>query len=340
MKRSPVNLRPLLGIRPAQNSAALAQVASAYALNGFLGAQEARAKLANAVRALEVLRCSGFDEPCWGYHFDVQTRVFFYPRGAPNTIATAFAGLALLDAFEVTAEERLLELAVGAGDFFLNHVPLTDEGNGAYFGYLVGDRTPIHNANGLACAFLARLSSHVERAGFRRVAEAGVAYAVAHQRRDGSWPYGEVAGLGWVDGFHTGYLLESLLVCSQAGIDVSEDALARGLSYYEGNLFLPDGTPKYFDTSTFPIDTQSAAQGIQTFARASRVRPGLLATAWSIFEYASENLRRADGAFIFQRGRGWRNRTPHVRWCAAPMLAAMTYLLDCTDAARASEGAR
>jgi len=324
VKRSPLNLRPLLGIHEAQSSAALAQVASAYAHNGFLHDDEASEKLAGSLAALESLRCEGFEEPCWGYHFDVQTRVFFYPRGAPNTIATAFAGLGLLDGFEATGEQRWLELAHGAGNFFLHNVPQTEDRSGAYFGYLVGDRTPIHNANVLVCALLARLAGHTGRHDFRDAAQAGVAYTVSRQRDDGSWPYGEEPHLGWVDGFHTGYVLESLLVCDHAGLDGGlRSALESGLDFYRREFFLADGTPKYLPNAVFPIDTQCAAQGIQTFARAGDDK-----TACRVFEFARRKLHRRDGAFIFQRRRLWRNGTPHMRWSAAPMMVALTHLLE------------
>src|SRR3974390_2987358 len=112
VKRSPIDLRPLLGIAHGHSAAALAQVASGYALGGIPG-EAGRARLRRAIGALDQLRCQAYEEPCWGYHFDVQTRVFFYPRTAPNTIATAFTGLALVDAYESTRDERLLALATG-----------------------------------------------------------------------------------------------------------------------------------------------------------------------------------------------------------------------------------
>jgi hypothetical protein len=328
VKRSPLDLRPLLGIRPAHSAAALAQVVSAYARYRFLPTEEAPSKLADAVSELEGLRSTQFAEPCWGYHFDVQTRVFFYPKGAPNTIATSFAGLALLDAFETTGERRLLELAEGAGDFFMRHVPPVEAEAGAYFGYLAGDRTPIHNANLLVCALLARLARHLDREDFREGARGGVIYSVGHQRPDGSWPYGEREDLRWVDGFHTGYVLESLFVCAESGVAVNADSIRRGLEHYRERFFGEDGTPSYYESSTYPIDIQCAAQGIQTFARRSALEPELEDTAWSIFDYTLRKLRRRDGAFIFQRRRLWQNRTPHVRWAAAPMLLAMTHLFE------------
>ena len=131
-----------------------------------------------------------------------------------------------------------------------------------------------------------------------------------------------------MDGFHTGYVLESLFVCAESGVAVNAESIARGLDYYRERFFGEDGTPRYYESSTYPIDIQCAAQGIQTFARCSAAEPALEETAWSIFDYALRKLRRRDGAFIFQRRRFWQNRTPHMRWAAAPMLLAMTHLFE------------
>jgi hypothetical protein len=332
VKRSPVNLRPLFGIPPGQSAAALAQVASSYALGAIPG-EQGRSCLMETLHRLEELRCDGFDEPCWGYHFDVQTRVFFYPAGSPNTIATAFAGLALLDAHEATREQRLLELATGAGDFFLRHVPQTEDGEGAFFGYLVDDRTPIHNANTLACALLARLAHHTAREDMRAAAEAGLRWTVGRQRSDGSWPYGEQPDLDWVDNFHTGYVLDSLMFSAHAGIDVDGGAaLERGLAYYRNALFLEDGTPKYMPDSVYPIDAQCVAQAIQTMTLAGSREPAYGSFAWTVFDFASRHMQRPDGSYIFQRRQRWANAAPHIRWMAAPMLEALTWLRRTTEA--------
>src|ERR1700759_4104141 len=85
VKRSPVNLRRPLGIPEGLSAVTLAHVISAYARNGFMDAEDARAKLRSSIASLVALRSTAFPEPCWGYHFDVQTRVFFYPRSSPNT---------------------------------------------------------------------------------------------------------------------------------------------------------------------------------------------------------------------------------------------------------------
>src|SRR5207302_2932862 len=92
VKRSPVNLRPLLGIRKAANPKRLALAARAVLLlaqreNEALPADllddaapsvptlsQSRDSLANDFRALagklDDMRCGEYEEACWGYHFD------------------------------------------------------------------------------------------------------------------------------------------------------------------------------------------------------------------------------------------------------------------------------
>lgn len=328
VKRSPVNLRPLLGIAPDRNAAALASVVSAYSIGGPALVPDWEPRLRRAIDTMMRLRSPDYTEPCWGYHFDVQTRVFFYPAHSPNAIATAFAGLALLDAFERLGDEQLLATALEVGDFFLEHVPQTADAPGAFFGYLPGDRSPIHNASMLVCALLARLGRQVEgreREALWCPARTGIEYTLARQRDDGSWPYGERANLDWVDNFHTGYILECLIACADAGVISDTGAVTRGLDYAQRELFLADGTPKYFSQAVHPIDAQCVAQAIQTFAIAGRRWPEAKAQASRTWDFARANMRRPDGTFVFQRTRRWTNAIPHMRWAQAPMLLALTH---------------
>ena len=327
VKRSPLDLRRVLGIEPGQNSATLAWAVSTYSRARFLDAEEGERKLRTCLAALERLRCTGFDEPCWGYHFDTQSRVFFYSKRDPNTIATAFAAQALLDAYDRLGEESLLLEAVGVGEFFLRHIRQTRAARGAYFGYIVGDTNAIQNANTHVCAVLARLTEHVDDDRFRRAAQEGIEYALSHQRPDGSWLYGERADLAWVDGYHHGYVLDALRVCDEAGVDDRlPEAIERGLDYYERELLLADGTPKYFSHEVYPIDSQSYAQAIQTFSIAASRDPRRIEPARRVFDWTTEQMRRRDGLFRFQRRRHWSNPLPHMRWVVAALLLAVTHM--------------
>jgi hypothetical protein len=168
----------------------------------------------------------------------------------------------------------------------------------------------------------------------RAAAEAGLRWTVGHQRPDGSWPYGEQPHLDWVDNFHTGYVLDSLMLSASAGVNVDlGDTLDRGLDYYRRALFLEDGTPKYYPASVYPIDAQCVAQAIKTLTLAGSRESRYGKFAWTVFDFAQRRMLRSDGSYLFQLHRRWVNPAPHVRWMAAPMLEALATL---QRAARAS----
>jgi hypothetical protein len=337
VKRSPLDLRPLLGITPTRNAATVAWALSAYSASPFLDAEVQRDRLLQTARLLASMRLPGWEDACWGNPFDTQSRVFFYGKADPNTIATSFAGMALMDAFEATGEEWLLAMARSSGRFLVSHVPQTVDSPGARFGYLVGDQSPIHNANTHVCALLARLVPHGEES-YAELVREGLTWTIERQRANGAWPYGEREDLDWVDGFHTGYVLDSLRTCADAGIDErAEESWRRGLAYWRENLFGADGFPKYYDKEPYPVDTQSAAQGIQTLAIASRHLPDCLDQAWQVFRWTMDNMRRSDGLFYFQRRRRWINRIPHMRWTETCMLLALVHLLDASQAGRSDQ---
>jgi hypothetical protein len=289
------------------------------------------------VERLLSLRSPQFGDNAWGYRFATQSRVFFYDRNAPSTVATVWAGHALLDAAERLDRPALVAEAESAVRFLLGHVPLTDDPPGAFFGYLVGDRSPIHNSSLHCCALLARVGALTGDARLLAIAARGVDWSLARQRPDGSWPYGERPDLAWIDGFHTGYVLDALGQCRDAGVPVDIDpAWERGIAYYRDHLFLADGTPKYYAHERYPIDSSCVAQAIQSFAIAAPRVPGALEHSWTVFEWALRHMRRHDGLFLFQRRRFWANRTPHMRWAQAAMLLAMAHL----QRADAEAGAR
>lgn len=336
-RRSPFSLDRLLGVPHGENANTIAHALAAYARIGDDLGIDCRGRAEWAIERLEALRCAGFEEPCWSYHFDVETRFFFYSAQTPNVIATAFAAHALLDAADRFGSERARALGAGTAAFFLRRIERTpdpDGGVGAYLGYFPGDRTPIHNASLLGASVLARLAAGDEEAA--AVASAAVRYALDHQRPDGSWPYADDAGGkgGWVDNLHTGYVLDALLRCgTELGEPGAIDGWERGLGYYRARLFDPDGAARNTDRSRYPLDGQYLAQALETLAASSARHPELLSDARRVLDFGLANLRRPDGAFVYQRGARLTNRAPHMRWVQAPMLAALAAYVEAEEGA-------
>jgi hypothetical protein len=323
VKAAPLNVRPLLGIRPARNQKAIGLVASGY---GFLAASgDAEAGIA-ARRWCDWLvehHAGGPDGLAWGYHFDVQTRFFAYPAGSPNTIATTFVGHGLLDVAERLTAPEWIEPAEAAARFLLATMLVRGE-SGPYFRYIPADDKLIHNANLLACALLLRVGRLAGRDDLSAVAAESVQTSLRAQRSDGSFPYSDWAGQGWVDNFHTGYVLESLASC--VDLPGVRPALERGAAFWARELFLADGTPKYDRERATPFDAHCYAQAVDTWLALDTVGSSGLPEAERVAALLVRDMLRRDGAVVFRRGRWLTSRVAFVRWTTAPAFRALARL--------------
>jgi hypothetical protein len=319
VKRSPINLRRVLGVPKQQHTKGLALLTSAYSRLAAADPSGTSAKqaalLADELTRRGVVRGSGIG---WGYDFDVQTRWGYYLAGQPNAIVTAFAGHALIDLSQLTGEEAPLELARQALSFALDEL-LVSEGDEHFFAYYGGSTTPIHNANVLLAALAARCGCEEELS----VARGTLEYTLARQRSCGAWPYGEAPGLSWVDGFHTGYVLWGLATWNSNARPVSADALDVGLRFYINRLIDADGAVRATTERRYPVDVHAAATAIWVLSELASISPAAELAASRVLDWTLLHLRRDDGRFAFQKHRMYRNSTPYVRWSDAHMLLAL-----------------
>jgi hypothetical protein len=197
---------------------------------------------------------------------------------------------------------------------------LAEEG---YFRYLPGEDELVHNANLLACAVLARV-------GHQQPVRKSLEISLRAQRDDGSWPYAERPRGGWVDNFHTAYVLESLAVCQPVFPQV-KSALDRGLGFWQRELFLPDGTPKYDVGHVYPLDAHCYASAIDAWVAAESLEPALRAASLLV-----ERMIDPSGYVWFQERRYWTSRVPFVRWTTAPSFCALAGVLHLGREARSS----
>lgn len=329
LKRSPVNLRPLLLVPKGENPKACALFSSALVRLSRAGILRDDPLIRERVDRLMELRSSSSPFVCWGYNFDWQNRVFFLPKYTPNIICTTFGGNALLDAYEMLADRRLMEAAMSAGEFIVKGLNVMEKEDGLCFSYTPLDRDEVHNANLLGAAFIGRLAHLNGNARFSEMAERATRFSLSRQRPDGSWPYGEGKTQGWVDGFHTGYNLVALRRLSRS-IHLPElpDAISRGFQFYFRSFFTAQGIPKYFHDRLWPIDIHSVAQGIVTLCEFSDDHAGALELAEKMCQWALQTMRSSHGYFYFQKTRLLKNRIPYMRWSQAWMLYALAVLAE------------
>jgi len=327
LKRFPFNLRTILAIRKDYNPKGIGLFLWGYAkLYKIERKSEYIKRIDFFLRLLEKLRSKGYSGHCWGYNFDWQSRAFYLPKYTPTIVNSAFIGHALIDTYKHTNNGKALEMAILIKDFILNDLNRSEEDSSICFSYSPIDNTKIHNANFLGSSLLIRLYKYTGEKVLRDTALASLAYSMRYQRDNGSWYYAETDFQKWIDSFHTGFNLQSILYFLEDGFAKEyKDAFNKGVNFYKLKFFLDDGTPKYYHDRLYPIDIHSAAEAIIFFSRLGSQYKGLRKkiTKWMI-----DNMQDRDGFFYFQKNRWYTNKIPYIRWSQAWAFYALTdYLM-------------
>jgi hypothetical protein len=335
VRMAPVNLRPVLAIRPSRSTKAMGYFARAYLKMDRI--DPGHGWVDHARTALEWLlehHSPGYSGLAWGNHFDYQNRLFYLPAGEPTVVWTALIGHAFLDAWEQLREQRWLEAAHSVAAFILNDLERREMGSGICISYIPSAFSPVHNANVLAAGFLARVGLHASDQATLKVARQAVDYTVSCQLPDGSWWYGEAENLHWVDNFHTGYNLDSLWWYMVGTGDTRHaDSFVSGADFFASHFFRADGLPRYYPNRWWPADIQCAGQGIESLVLLSRVlNPQLLAVAEDVATWTIGRMQQPDGHFAYQLWPGGViNKTPMLHWGQGTMLHALACLLVAED---------
>lgn len=322
LRRSPINFRPLLGIRKGHNAKGIGLFLWGY-VKLYALTKEPRhlERIDYLLGMLERLRSPGYSGNCWGYNFDWQSRTAFRPAGMPTIVNTAFIGHALLDCHELAGRQQALDLAISIKDFILNDLRRTSVGEAFCFSYTPVDDDLIHNANLLGASILARLTHYCQDERLAEAIPASVSYSMRRQREDGSWFYGEAATQKWIDSFHTGFNLQAIRYILEAGFaSEHKDAYHKGVEYYAKSFFLPDGTPKYYHDRVYPIDIHAPAQAISFFSQEGPEHADLTdrVAAWM-----TTNMCSDEGFFHFRKSRLLTSRIPYMRWSQAWVFHAL-----------------
>jgi rhamnogalacturonyl hydrolase YesR len=326
--KSPINLRPLLGVKPGASSQGRGYMAWGYWLRyKATGDASFRAKASACLDWLAANKAPGHIGYSWGNYFDFVTRAGVKPAGLPIVPWTGLIGQAFLEGYEQTREDRFLEVARGICDWLLN-LPREQTSTGTCISYVPFSQISAHNSNLHGAAMLARTWKHTGESELLEVARSAMDYSCSRQRQDGSWWYAEEPKYHWIDNFHTGYNLD----CLKRYIDCTGETSYRraydsGLRYYKETFFTADGAPRYYHSSTFPIDIQCAAQAIETLAFCSQDDPSCLPLSLKVADWTIDNMQDRAGFFYYRQYPVIKAKTPYFHWGQATMYKALAALL-------------
>ncbi len=335
VRQSPINLRPLLGVKPLDSTIGRGYMAWGYChLFSLTGDETYRSKLSACLDWLIANKSPGYPDYSWGKHFDFASRGGMYRAFEPILIWTALIQHAFLEAYELFGETQYLEVAQSACEWILK-LPRKKTDSGACLGYHPRDmHANIHNSNMIGAAVLARTAKHTRRADYLEVAREAMRFSCSRQLPDGAWLYGEHPQNHWIDNFHTGYNLDGLKCYMEySGDREFEKELKAGLKFYKKNFFEKSGRPKYYHNQAYPIDSQCAAQSIDTLANFAEHDDEARQLAFRVASWTIDHMFDQKGYFYFRKyPMGITARTPMLHWSQAVTYKALAFLLMKTQA--------
>jgi hypothetical protein len=327
IRQSPLNLRPLMGVRPQESTKGRGYMAHGYLI--LYRATREPQFLERATRCLEWLdahKVARFEHHSWSNHFDFVSRAGGYTKDDPIIVWTCLIGHAYLEAFELTGNEWFLKIAESACNWILE-LPRERTHRGDCVSYLAHVQSSIHNANMLGASLLARTAKQDGNSEYLRVARSAMEYSCSRQLPDGSWWYAQEPKYHWIDNFHTGYNLDSLnYYIKSSGDEEFRPNLERGLAFYRFHFFEKTGRPKYYHTRTYPVDIQCVAQSIDTLASFSDRDPECLELSAKVAAWAIGNMQDSKGYFYYRKYPLITAKTPMLHWGQATMFKALAHL--------------
>ena len=329
VRQSPINLRPILGIKPQNSTKGRGYMAWGY-LQMFRSTGDPiyKEKARRCLDWLDQNKAPGYSYHSWGNHFDFSSRVGKLPRFEPIIVWTSLIGQAYLDAFETLGDKRFLDIAESICSWILD-VPRETTPNGTCLSYVAFEQRSIHNSNMLGAAMLARTARHTRRADYLAVAGEAMVYSCTRQLPNGSWYYGEQTDHHWIDNFHTAYNLDSLkCYIENSGDERFRENLGRGFAFYRNSFFEPSGRPKYYHDRAYPIDSQCISQAVETLSNFAEVEDGSLSMAIKVADWTIDNMQDKKGFFYFRKYPMITARTPMLHWAQATTYRAFSLLLN------------
>lgn len=329
VRQSPINLRPLLGIKPLESTKGRGYMAAGYLTMLKITGQEHYKK--KALMCLDWLmenKSPKFKKYSWANHFAFTSRTGRYEADESIIVWTCLIGQAFLDAYEMFKIEKYLKVAISVCDWILE-LPRerTDKGN--CISYYAFAQSSIHNSNMLGAAMLGRTAKYTGNVELLNVAKEAMEYSVSRQLSNGAWYYGEAANQHWIDNFHTGYNLDSLKCYIESTGDRNYDEnLRRSFDYFKRTFFEDNGRPKYYHNRVYPVDSQCASQAMETLANFSEYDDSSLTLGLKVAAWTINNMQDDEGYFYYrQYPLGIKAKTPMLHWGQATTYKALTCLL-------------
>jgi len=291
-----------------------------------------------AIHFLEVLqqtRCRGYEDFCWGYPFDWETRGGTIKEGTPLITTLPYVYEAFSQIHAMDKDQKWLRIMGSIAEHaFRSYRDLEALPDAASCAYTPAPDDPcgVINASAYRAFLLTKAGIELSEERYLGVAERNLNFVLNAQNADGSWYYSTDGKRDFVDHFHTCFVLKAL-----AKINKLKDrspcryAIERGVQYYLTNLLDADGLPKPFSKAprltVYRRELYDYAECINMTVLLRDRFPKLDQVLSRVVRDLLVRWQKADGSF---RARelmiGWDN-VPMHRWAQSQIFRSLCFLL-------------
>src|SRR5213595_269720 len=324
-------------------------IADAHYAMGFAFLYEATGdswRLEKAIHFLAELkksRCRDFKQYCWGYPFDWVWHGGTIKAQTPLITTTPYVYEAFLQVNEVQPQDEFRRVLASIARHVSNDIKdfqtSTTASSCSYTPFSDGG---VLNAAAYRAFLLTSAATVLSKDEYWRIAERNLNFVCENQNPDGSWPYAVDGVRGFVDHFHTCFVMKALAkVHALTGHKACRDALAKGVKYYLNNLFAADRLPKPFSKAprltVYKRELYDCAECINLCLLLRDEFPQLETTLQGVIRGILNEWVKPDGSFRSRRLYwGWDN-VPMHRWGQSQMFRSLAFYLHETSKHRSQK---
>jgi glycosyltransferase involved in cell wall biosynthesis len=200
------------------------------------------------LKVLEQTRCPGYEKHGWGYPFDWQTQSGILTSGTPLITTTPYCYEAFDAVYRLDGRPEWRAVMLSTAEHaLLDYVDHETRPGAASCTYTPHGGEMVVNASAYRAALLLQAYATFGNERYHQTAERNLAFVLDSQNADGSWPYAMDGKRGFIDHFHTCFVLKGLVKAERVtGNPALTRAIERGVDYYVTHLFDEHGLPKPF----------------------------------------------------------------------------------------------
>lgn len=200
------------------------------------------------ISVLENTRCERYERHGWGYPFDWQTQGGILAAGTPLITTTPYCYEAFDAVHQIDNDSRWRSVMQSTAEHaLLDYTDHETRAGAATCTYTPHGGEKVVNASAYRAGLLVQAFQAFGKSDYLSAAKRNVAFVIDSQNQDGSWPYAMDGRRGFIDHFHTCFVLKGLVKAERVISDAAlTSAIEKGVAYYVDHLFDEAGLPKPF----------------------------------------------------------------------------------------------